>query len=203
MGFIFIHMILTDEQAISIVRKNPNGKFIQFLQSKYKTMRSHITGIGAESLINQIQGFERENIMKARKKMMLSNKDMLNRVLKPRQKIYTAKGGIQSFNLSTSEQIQEYKEFLSGCAGKRTSLKQYISNEIQRAYDIDPMGLKWIGVNENGEPYPTYKCIMNIYDFVINDGTPEYVIFKCTPTEIDNYISMGIITGAEIGRAHV
>ena len=188
-------MTLSDEQAISIVEKHPNGKFIQFLQNKYKVMRSHITGIGAESLINQIQGFERENIMKARKKMMLSNKDLLTRVLKPRQKIYSAKGGIESFNLATSEQIQEYKEFLSNCAGKRTSLKQYISNEVQKAYDMDPMGLKWIGVNEFGEPYPTYKCIMSIYDFVVNDGTPEYVIFKSTQAEIDNYIAQGIITG--------
>ena len=188
-------MILSDDQAKEIIKKHPNAKFIDFLQAKYKVMRSHVTGIGAESLINQIEGFERKNIMKARKKMMLSNKDLLTRTLKPRKKIYTAKGGIESYNLSTEEQIQEWKEFLSNCAGKRTSLKQYISNEIQKAYDIDPMGLKWVGVNEYGEPYPTYKCIMNIYDFVINNGTPEYVVFKCTQAEIDSYIGAGIIKG--------
>lgn len=189
-------MVLEDSQALDIVKKNPNGKFIQFLQGKYKVMRSHLTGIGARELIERVDGFERQNIVNARKKLMLSNKDMLSRTLKPRQKIYTAKGGIESYNLSTSEQIQEYKEFLSRCAGKRTSLKQYISNEIQKAYDIDPMGLKWVGVNDEGEPYPTYKCIMNIYDMVIEDGTPEYVIFKCTDAEIATYKQMGIIPPA-------
>jgi len=192
-------MVLEDSEALDIVKKNPNGKFIKFLQGKYSVMRSHLTGVGARELIERVDGFERQNIVKARQKLMLSNKDMITRTLKPRQKIYTAKGGIESYNLSTSEQIQEFREFLSRCAGKRTSLKQYISNEIQKAYDIDPMGLKWVGVNDEGEPYPTYKCIMNIYDMVIEDGTPEYVIFKCSDAEIATYKQMGIIPPDAMG----
>ncbi len=168
--------------------------FIKFLQSKYEVMRSHVTGIGAEKLINQIEGFERENIMKARKKMMLSNKDLITRLMKPRAKIYTAKGGIESYNLATSEMIEEWKVFLSHCANKKTSLKEYIRQKIQVAYDIDPMGLKWIGINDEGEPYPTYKCIMNILDYEINDsGQPEYVVFKCSDAEIKYYIEQELI----------
>lgn len=186
-------MTLEPAQAIEIVVKNPNSTFIKWLQAKYTIMRSHVTGIGAESLIERIEGFERENITKARKKLMLSNKDILTRVMKPRQKIYSAKGGIESYNLTTTELIQEWKEFLSHCAGKRISLKEYIASKIQKAFDIDPMGLKWVGVNADGEPYPTYKCIMGIYDYVIHDGTPEYVVFVCTPTEKASYVQQGII----------
>jgi hypothetical protein len=186
---------LTDQEVKNVIKYNPNGTFIKWLQAKYKIMRSHVTGIGADSLINQIQGFERENIMKARKKMMLSNKDLIARLMKPRAKIYSAKGGIESYNLATSELIQEWKEFLSHCAGKKTSLKQYIKQEVQKAFDIDPMGLKWVGINDQGEPYPTYKCIMNIYDYEVNgEGTPEYVAFKSTAKEIAQYQDMGIIT---------
>lgn len=187
---------LSDAEVIRIVKYNPNAKFIAFLTAKYTTMRAHVTGINADKLINRIEGFERENIMKARKKMMLSNKDLLVRSLKARDKIYTAKGGIESYNLETSEQIQEWKEFLSHCAGKKTSLKQYIKEQIQRAFDIDPMGLKWVGLNEFGEPYPTYKCITTIHDYEVNnEGTPEYVVFKSTPKEIEQYINSGVLKG--------
>lgn len=189
-------MILTDEQAIKITKDNPNGKAIKFFQGKYEVMRAHVTGIGAGKLIERIEGFERENITKARRKMMLSNKDLIYRVMKPRDKIYTAKGGIESFNLSTTELIQDYKEYLSICAG-RLSLKEYIKKHLQKAFDIDPMGLKWVAINDAGEPYPTYKSIMGIYDYEIADGTPEYVIFKSTPKEIQQYIAAGIIKGLD------
>ncbi len=191
-------MTLEPQQAITIVQKNPNGTFIKWLQAKYVIMRSHVTGIDAEALIERLEGFERENIMKARKKMMLSNKDVLTRILKPRQKIYSAKGGIESYNLATSELIQEWKEFLSHCAGKKISLKEYIRSKIQQAFDIDPMGLKWVGINADGEPFPTYKCIMGIYDYVIKDGVPEYVVFTCGEQEKAAYLAVGAITEADL-----
>lgn len=187
---------LSDPQAINIVKYNPNRIFIQFLRAKYKVMRAHVTGINAESLINQIEGFERENIMKARKKMMLSNKDIVFRMMKPLKKIYSAKGGIESYNLSTPELIQEWKEFLSRCGGKKISLKKFISTEIEKAFHIDPMGLKWVSINESGNPYPAYKCIMGIYDYDINhEGCPEYVVFECSDKDIAQYIDSGIIKG--------
>jgi hypothetical protein len=189
---------LSNEEVIRIVKTNPNGTFIRWLRAKYKVMRSHVTGVGSDELINQIEGFERKNIMKARKKMMLSNKDLIARLMKPRAKIYSAKGGIESYNLATSELIQEWKEFLSHCAGKKTSLKHFIRQEIQKAFDIDPMGLKWVAINDEGEPYPTYKCIQNIYDYEINgEGTPEYVVFTSTAKEIQQYITNGIIKGLD------
>ena len=190
-------MTLTDDDVKHKIRTNPNKLFIDFLTNKYNVMRAHATGIGAKDLIQKLEGFERKNIMDARKRLMLSNKDVLARVMKPRNKIYTAKGGIESYNLATSELIQEWKEYLSKCAGKRTSLKEYISQKIQKAFDIDPMGLKWVALNEDGEPYPTYKCITNIYDYEINDGTPEYVVFKCTDKEISSYVNMGLIAKPE------
>ncbi len=195
---------LDDAQIKKIIKYNPNGQFIKFLQNKYVIMRSHVTGIDADDLINQIEGFERKNIMKARKKMMLSNKDLLTRILKPREKIFTAKGGIESYNLTTSEMIQEWKEFLSRCAGKKTSLKEFIKQKVVRALDIDPMGLKWVGINDAGEPYPTYKCITGIYDYEINDeGTPEYVVFTSTQKEIANYLQSGIIPEKYKGKSGI
>jgi len=192
-------MTLSDPQAIQLVKDNPNKTLIEFYQAQYRIMRAHVTGVGATELIKRIEGFERENIMKARAKMMLSNKDLVYRTMKPREKIYTAKGGIESFNLSTNELIAEYKEFLSNCAG-RLSLKEYIRQYIQRGFDIDPMGLKWVGINKDGEPYPTYKCISTIYDYELCDGVPEYVIFKCSPKEINHYIQQGIIKGLDAAK---
>jgi hypothetical protein len=196
-------MILTDNQAIAIVKTNPNKQLISFLQGKYEVMRAQVTGIHAQRLIERMEGFERANVVEARKKLMLSNKDMITRLMKPRNKIYTAKGGIESYNLATAEQISEYKIYLSKCAGKRISLKEYIRQELQRAYDIDPMGLKWVGVNEDGNPYPTYKCIMNIFDYDICDGAPEYVVFVATKYEVNEYIESGIIPASQKEKANL
>lgn len=195
-------MTLSDQEAIKLVKTPRHKRRIDFYKAHYVIMRAHVTGIGAEALIKNVEYFERKNVTKARQKIMLSNKDALVRVMKPRQKIYTAKGGIESLNLTTPEQIQDFKKYLSSCANN-VSLKEYIKQHLQTAFDIDPMGLKWVGINEEGDPFPDYKCITKIYDYQFTGACrqPDYVIFQCTDAEVSEYIASGIITGVEAAEA--
>jgi len=193
-------MTLDLPQIRLILKDRPNQKDIKAKQALSSVLRANVTGEGADALIEQIKGFERPELRDSRKKMMMSNRDVVYRTLKPRERIYTAKGGIESYNFSSLDYIEEFKEYLSNITGQM-SLKEYIEQVIQPKFDYDPNGLKWVDINASGMPYPCFKSIDRIYEYELNGRKPEYVFFKCTDKEVRTYIKAGIISAEQTPRA--
>lgn len=176
-------MTLSDQQAIFIVDTNPAKSEIAYKRAKSTLYKAHVTGIGSEDLIKPIKAFERAQYAKTRADLRISNRDVVHRVMMPRDKIYTAKGGVESFNLSTPEQVESYKIYLAQIKGVQ-SLKNYIRQNIQPMYDYDPDGLLWLDLDDMGNPIPTFKSIHCIYDYEIKNRKPEYVVFELTDREV-------------------
>lgn len=177
-------MTLTEQQAIAIVKTRPNGEAINIKQEKHKVLKAHVTGIGDEVLIEQIKNFERKEYGDTRKKLRMSNKDIIYRVMQPRNKIYTAKGGVESYTMKSLQQVEDFKIYLASVRGTQ-SLKDYIKQNIQPAYDYDPEGLIWLDLNSYGMPFPSFKSIMQIWDYELNGRKPEYVCFALSAKEIN------------------
>jgi hypothetical protein len=177
-------MTLSQEQAALIIKRNPNKDAIQYKRKKHELYKAHVTGIGSDDLIKPIKAYERKQYLQDRKQLALSNKDVIARTMQPMNKIYSAKGGIESYNLRTPKQVEQFKIFVANCRG-RQSLKQYIKQEIQPKFFYDMEGLAWIDLDENGNPFPTFKSIMQIYDYEVKGRTPEYVVFNLTKKEIE------------------
>jgi hypothetical protein len=175
-------MTLSDIQAKEIVKHNPNRGSILFKRAKHVLYKAHVTGIGSKDLIEPIRSFERKQYTESRKGMMLSNRDVVSRVMNPRNKIYTAKGGVESYSLSTPDLVEDFKIFLAQVKG-RQSLKNYVKQNIQPMLDYDMEGLVWLDLDEYGNPCPTFKSIMSIYDYELKGRTPEYVVFELTKKE--------------------
>jgi len=186
-------MILSEQQVRRIIRTNPNGAAIKAKQARYEVLRAHVVGgKDAEKLITVVDGIERPNVVATRKKLMLSNRDTITRLLQPRDNIYTAKGGVEEYVMSNEDLVHEFKEYLAACV-YNNSLKNYIRDVVQRKYDYDPEGLKWVDLNDYGNPVPCFKSIMQIYDYVLNGRKPEYVVFTCGAAEKEHYKAMGIL----------
>jgi hypothetical protein len=176
-------MTLSEQQALTIVLKQPNGEAIKVKQEMHKFLKAHCTGIGDEELIEQIRNFERKEYGDTRKKLRMSNKDILARVMQPRNKIYTAKGGVESYTMSNLNDVEQFKIYLSSVKGTQ-SLTDFIKQNVQPMYDYDPEGLLWLDLNAYGLPVPCTKSIMQIWDYEISGRKPEYVCFALSDKEI-------------------
>lgn len=175
-------MTLSPEQAIYIVEKNPNRLEIDYMRKQSDLYKAHVTGIGSDDLIKPIRAFERKQYRETRKALGMSNRDVIYRTMMPRDKVYTAKGGVESFNLSTPEQVEAFKIYMAQVKGTQT-MKNYIRQNIQPMYDYDPNGLCWIDLNEANQPIPTFKSIHCIYDYEVTNRKPEYVVFELSNKE--------------------
>lgn len=175
-------MTLSDIQAKAIIRDNPNGKAIKLKREKHEIMKAHVTGVGAADLITPIKEFERDTYAASRRKLGMSNKDIVHRVMMPVNKIYTAKGGVENYTLRTPDQANEFKMWLGQCY-YRDSLKNFIRQVLQPAFFTDPEGLMWLEMDEYGRPCPTFKSIMQIYDYQLAGRYPEWVAFELTERE--------------------
>jgi len=174
-------MILTEEQAIQIVKDNQTVcKSIKKARDYNKELSALINGDGfAEELINRIEHIESEDKAKARLKYARNIQDYFSRLLSPIQNIFSSAGGIVKFNIPNESQ---YKEFLATISNVRDgkSLSKYIQDYWVNLYHSDPNGLIFIeySTDEGLEIKPTYKNINCIRNYEPNGQICEWVLFE-------------------------
>ena len=184
-------MILTEQDILDIIRNRPNYDVIKAAQDQYRVLRMYFTGEGAEDYVENIEEFMREGTKDTLIKLIKSNKDIIHRVMNPRNKIYTAKGGLTQINLPEETQT-DFHIFLEDIA-EGLPLDEWIRNIVQQHYDYDPNGLIQIEINEYNEPYPKVQCIMDIFDYARNGRAVEYVVFEVSAQERQAYIASDLI----------
>lgn len=203
-------MILDDKSALKIITERPNKKLIDEAQKYTQKLLMHIKGLGLDRYIEQIMSFEKEDIIKIRKKYAVSNKAIFSRIHRPIDKVFSAKGGSQYYNLSDAS-TAKFKDYLSNLV-YGYSMKQWLEVFWMPAVEYDPMGLIMVEIDAEGNPYPTYKSIMDIFEYKLNGRKVEYVIFRntqdmfsevtpiMTDPKIQNAVSEGKGAEAQIYR---
>lgn len=168
--------VLDNIEAYDVIVKRPNKKWIDSAQVYTKKLLMHIKGIGLESYIDKVDTYEKEDVLRIRKKYAVSNQAIFARIHRPVDKIFGAKGGSVYYNLGES-QTQTFKEYLSNLV-YGYSLKQWLEVFWLPAVAYDPMGLIFVEVDAMGNAYPTYKSIMDVFEIKLTGRKIEYVIFK-------------------------
>jgi len=184
-------MTLDYKEILDIITNRPNIDFIKAAQAQYQKLRMFFTGEGVEDYVENIEEFMREGTKDTLVKFMRSNRDTIHRVMAPRNKIYTAKGGLTQINLPEDLQT-DFSIFLQSIT-EGLPLDEWIRNIVQMRYDYDPNGLIQIEINSDDEPYPRVRCIDEVYDYLNNGRALEYVVFEIGKEERGAYISAGII----------
>lgn len=169
-------MILDNTAALDVIIKRPHKKQIDFARSYTKKLLMHIKGIGVDQYLERIMAFERADIIEIRKKYAVSNKAMFSRVNRPLDKIFSAKGGSTYLNLPEAQTVKFKKKLNNVYMGY--SLKQWMEIFWMPALGYDPMGVILMEVDQDGIAYPTYKSILDIYEYKLNGRDLEYIIFK-------------------------
>ena len=176
-------MILTDEQAIAFI-KLPSAKAeIEELRKECKMLCAHVTGKNKHSYLTDLPYYERDELRDERHKMMISSVDLIASMLAPRNRIFSAKGGIEHFIITDQKKEQDFRVYLDNIT-QGLSLKKWIQKFAIRRNDYDPNGIILIEQDTKGKIYPCFKSILNIHDRQLNGRTPEYLILKLTEKEV-------------------
>lgn len=185
-------MILTVDDIKKIIIENPNKALVNAGKLYNKEMRKHFYGDHLEAALTTVDGFEKESLRSLRVKYAKSNKDLFNRLSRPIDKVFSARGGSFYYNLP-EDQEKKARMLAMDVRGGR-SIRKWIESFWKQHYLDDPFGLifleiaplqKALQLRAQGKSfvYPTYKSIQCIYDYLPNGSSLEYVVFTVNVTD--------------------
>lgn len=169
--------MILDETAIkNILLKRPNKKMVEDAQSYSRKLMMHMTGIGLKEYLENINGFERPGAQDIRQKYTTSNTDLFSRIHRPIDKVFSAKGGSCYYSLPDN-QDKQFKQILSEVE-YGYNMRRWMESFWRPAYHYDPMGMIFVEIDGKGNAYPTYKSVLDVYDYQPNGRDLDYVVFK-------------------------
>lgn len=172
-------------KLLEIFKNNPMALFLIAARKASAMLNMHITGVDFRQAITQMDEFETEQKKNLRQKYSRSNKDVFARLHRPIDKIFTARGGSVTYNLPES-QMKTFASYLSNIANG-LSLRKWIKMVALPAFQIDPNGLIFMEMDEDGNPVPCYKSTGEIFYYKKNGRNVELVIFNITTDQAKKY----------------
>jgi len=178
----------TPDEIIELVKYKVKHKdkceWIKQAQEYNTKLLALVDGKNFQELLSQVTHIEKsDDKFKARKKYSKSIKDLNERLLRPVENVFTATGGSREFKMSEVQNKKVMSE-LTYCRGGK-SMAKYMSTVWRHTYVVDPQGLMFMEVSEDGEKtYPTYKSIQNIIYYEPKGQLVDYVIFYKGKVEV-------------------
>lgn len=145
----------------------------------------HITGDNLKSAIETMDEFETEQKKNLRQKYSRSNKDIFCRIHRPIDKVFSASGGSLVVNIPESQQ-KAFNVFLSRIR-KGMSLRKWVQQIALPAYHIDPNGVILMEIDDNGNPYPTYKSTNDIFYYELDGREVKMLVLQLSIEEAKKY----------------
>ena len=171
------------EQIISIIKENPNKERISYGREVNKFLEMVVSGEKHEEFFTRSEYFESKEIHAERKKTV-SNKDMFARLLQKEQMVFSARGGSAIYEGLNTNQIAELNKKLDNIR-VGLSLRNWIKEFANRAYEVDPMGVIFVETSKDGlSTYPTYKSIQTVHDYALDGQQIKYVCFVMQEKEV-------------------
>jgi len=153
------------------------------LKKEHKKLLMHVNGIGVADYLDSIQNYENSDQLELRRKYAKSNKALFSAILRPIDKIFSAKGGGRSYELSPNK-IKDFKSVLSDVVDD-LSLQKWIETYWKDKFITDPNGL--IVIEHDGQDaYPTYKSINSIRKYQINGQSVDWIVFEPVKVKVNN-----------------
>lgn len=140
-------MILTNEQVFDIILAGTQDK-IKLARKRAKKINMHITGKNVIDFLEKLDGYETQAQKILREKLVKTNRSLFSFILRPMDKIFTAKGGAVNYNLA-NDKINFIKENINDVADG-LDIKKYLKKVVKKHYIIDPNGVLFIDIDNGG-----------------------------------------------------
>lgn len=140
-------------------------------------MNMHVTGKGAAEYLEGLDEYENSNQKILREKIMKSNKSVFSFILRPLDKIFSAKGGSINYNLKDTE-INTVKVAVNEVADG-LDIKRYLKKVVLKKYVIDPNGILFVDLDDEGQLSTSFI------------GSDEILWYKNKGNKVDAIIFQG------------
>lgn len=185
-------MILDLTQIKDIILNNPGKDLVNKGVNYTKQLRMHMYGEGLDMHLQQIEGFEKDQLKKLRVMYTRSNKDLFARLGRPIDKVFSARGGSIYYNLA--EGLDKKARNLALDVRDGYSVRKWVEMFWKPHLLDDPCGIVFLELlpvqqaakaKQEGRSfvYPTYKSITCIFDYLPKGSNMEYVVFCVTKEE--------------------
>jgi hypothetical protein len=185
-------MILDLTQITDIIVNNPGRSLVAKGCEYNKLLRMHMYGEGLDQHLQQIEGFEKEQLKKLRVMYTKSNKDLFARLGRPVDKVFSARGGSIYYKLPEAQDKRARNLALNVRDGY--SIRKWVEAFWKPHLLDDPAGIIFMELlpvqqaqqaRKEGRSfvYPTYKSIGTIYDYLPKGSQLEYVVFNVPNSE--------------------
>lgn len=182
--------MLTLDQIKEIVlgEINPRIKAARCMSDK---LRLHVDGVGMQDFLARINNYENEKQFEARKKHAISNKAVIEDLLRNVDNAFSARGGSKNYEFTTKSNEEKFIIRLTDVKSS-LSLSEYIEQVWFHKFVTDPNGLMFVEVKseevdgeEVAKAEPTYKSIYSIRDYEQNGNGVDWVIFEPHAVEFE------------------
>ncbi len=176
-------MILEEEQIIKLIKAD-TPDFIYKARKKQVVLDVHVNGRGVAEYLEKIDGYENETQFKLRKKHAMSNKFLISNLLRPVDRVFSAKGGSKVYNIDGEASKTEFQTEVLSDVRYGFSIRKWLRDVQANKLYSDPAGLVFVEiaerVNEEAQPkaYPTLKSIQAIKDYKTEGRSVDYVVFE-------------------------
>lgn len=168
-------MTLKNKQIVDRIKSGAT-KDLKEARRIAKKINMHVTGKGIKEYLEVIDTYENDAQKTLREKLVKSNRSLFSYLLRPMDKIFTAKGGSINFNLEAKE-LEGVKSKLTE-ASDGMDIKRYLKKNVRLPYIIDANGILFVDIDPEGnlEPHVIYTNQILWYE---NKGnTIKAIIFE-------------------------
>lgn len=169
-------MAVLSIEDIKVLIKKGQPHWIKEACEDHRKLDVHINGEDVAEYLESVNNYENARQYELRKKFATSNKFVFENLLRPIDKIFSAKGGNKTISASTKSKEQLLKGKISEIQ-YGYSVTDWIQKIQANKFYSDPNGLVFFEVKDN-ETYPTIKGIKCIFNYLSNGRYCEWVIFK-------------------------
>jgi hypothetical protein len=169
-------MAVLEEKEIIQIIKAGTPDWVKAARKQTKTLNVHINGIGTAEHLAKVNNHENSTQFQLRKDFATSNKFAFTNILRPVDKVFSARGGSKIYKVGKETREQEFKAKLSNVT-LGMSLSKWIENIQSNKYYSDPSGIVFVAW-DNEDAYPELKSIFQIKNYESSGRTLEWILFE-------------------------
>lgn len=176
-------MALSNEEVFEIIEYGVQDK-IKLARKKAKKVNMHITGKNVVHFLEMLDGYETNAQKLLREKLVKTNRSLFSFILRPTDKVFTAKGGAVNYNVS-QEKINFLKANINEVADG-LDIKKYLKKVVKKQYVIDPNGVLFIDIDPDGMLETHVVNTDKIYWYDNKGNTIKAIIFEPYNKQLTN-----------------
>lgn len=186
-------MVLSENDVYKIINNGVDPR-ISLARRNAKKLNMHVTGLGVKDFLQKLDDYETNAQKNLREKLLKTNRSLFSFILRPTDKIFTAKGGSINYNVDTSK-INLIKAGINNLADG-LDIKKYLKKVVKKQYVIDPNGVLFVDIDPDGKLETHIVNTNKIFWYENKGNDVKAIIFEeykkeLTPEEVKIYEELG------------